>query len=117
FQRETQWIHPHMAGRTRWILPMQLHLLTKRAFLTIGVYGCQVRNIRRWRRRRYPQQIFKHPKSADDRRRTVGIRRHHLHCTLAENSTASPVRESHSPEALSIDIRHTVMPGEPFIDE
>lgn len=69
------------------------------------------------RRRRRAQQIFEHAFSALHDRRAIGRRGHRQQAGLLQQTSAVRILKNHPAELRTIDVRNTVVLGQPFVEE
>ncbi len=106
-----------MTARARRVLAMRLEPFAHRRQLAALAAFLQRRHVGRRRRRRRAEDRLEQPLAAQHRRRAVGIRRHGQQAALAEQSAAPAVGQRHAPEAVAVDVRNPVVPGQALVHE
>ena len=70
------------------------------------------------RRRRRAQQVLENPLAANDRRRSIGIRRHGQDAAVPEQSSAMAVgRQDDAAEAIALHVGDAVVARQPLVEE
>ena len=65
-----------------------------------------------------PADVLQNPGAAQDRRRAIGVGRHHQHAALAEQAAASfGSVKRHAAELIAAHVRNAVVQRQPLVDE
>src|SRR4030095_13641873 len=104
-----------MAGIARRFCAMLFHDFADRLRLLALFVFLKTFDIGRRRRWRCARDVFQNPRATKNRRRAIGIRRHHQDAAFSEQAPAIGILECDSAETVAAYIWDSIMQRETFI--
>ncbi len=116
-QRETDRVHDLVTTGAGRIGAMLRHLLPHRLWLLPLFVFFERRDVGRRRRRRGAENVLQDPFAANDRGRPRRVRRQGQDAAVSEQSFPRIVGHRDAPELAAVDVRDSIVPGQPLVDE